>query len=425
VIYQPPRGTRDLLPLDVIQKSWIEAGLSQVFEAWGYHPIITSTLERLDTLMAGGAIDRGAVLQVLPSEDGDLGLRPEVTASIARAAVTRLGSASHPLRLYYTANVFRQVQQRGRHYPQEFYQSGVELLGGQGSLADAEILLLLTDCLAQLGLLPKDQSNPEDRGMPWCLILGEASLTHALLEPFPADLRPQVIQTIANLDRIALEALALSPELQQRALSILDLRGAPEIVLEKVSQFDLPPEHQLRVKALQRVLALYRSGLSKRFPSIKEDLPVVLDLSLVQTFDYYTGLIFEVVHQSESGQWVLGQGGRYDQLLGLYHPQGKTYPGLGFCLNVEPLQQVLLALGQLPNLTPSSQWLVVAYTEQAQPEALAYAEKLRESSELVRVELYLEAVADPAIVREFAHNRRIPRIAWIRPGSLPEIEVLH
>ncbi|MGA0201121.1 MAG: ATP phosphoribosyltransferase regulatory subunit, partial [Prochlorotrichaceae cyanobacterium] len=60
-----------------------------------------------------------------------------------------------------------------------------------------------------------------------------------------------------------------------------------------------------------------------------------------------------------------------------------------------------------------------------QPEALAYAEKLRESSELVRVELYLEAVADPAIVREFAHNRRIPRIAWIRPGSLPEIEVLH
>jgi ATP phosphoribosyltransferase regulatory subunit len=301
----------------------------------------------------------------------------------------------------------------------------VELLGGQGALADAEILLLLTDCLAQLGLVPTDQSNPEDRGMPWCLILGEASLTHALLDPFPADLRSQVIHTIANLDRIALEGLDLSPELQQRALSILDLRGAPEIVLEKASQFDLSPEHQLRVKELQRVLELYRSGLSQRFPSITDHLPVVLDLSLVQTFDYYTGLIFEVVHQSESGQWVLGQGGRYDQLLGLYHPQGKTYPGLGFCLNVEPLQQVLLALGQLPNLTPSSQWLVVPYTEQAQPEALAYAEKLRESSELVRVELYLDAVSDPAIVREFAHDRRIPRIAWIRPGSLPEIEVLH
>jgi ATP phosphoribosyltransferase regulatory subunit len=424
MMYQPPRGTRDLLPLDVTQKSWIEAGLSQVFEAWGYHPIITSTLERLDTLMAGGAIDRGAVLQVLPSEDGDLGLRPEVTASIARAAVTRLASASYPLRLYYTANVFRQIQQGGRNQPQEFYQTGVELLGSEDLLADAEILLLITDCLAKLGLLPKTQQDPQERGMPWCLILGEASLTHALLDPFPAEVRSPVIEAIATLDRIALEELELSPELRQRALAILDLRGDPDTVLDKVGQFDLPASQQGRVKDLQRILDLYRSGLSQRFPQIKTQVPVVLDLSLVQTFDYYTGLIFEVVHQSEAGQWVLGQGGRYDQLLGIYHPQGKSQPGLGFCLNVEPLQQVLLALGQLPNLTPSSQWLVVAYTEQAQPEALAYAQKLRESSELVRVELYLEAVADPAIVREFAHDRRIPRIAWIRPGSLPEIEVL-
>lgn len=260
--------------------------------------------------------------------------------------------------------------------------------------------------------------------MPWCLVLGEASLTHGLLDPFPEAVRPLVIQAIAHLDRIALEELDLSPELRQQALDILDLRGDPDTVLEKVSQFNLPAIHQARVKNLQRVLDLYRSGIGQRFPHIKTQLPVVLDLSLVQTFDYYTGLIFEVIHQSEVGQWVLGQGGRYDQLLGLYHPQGKSLPGLGFCLNVEPLQQVLLALGQLPDLAPASQWLVVAYTEQAQPEALAYAQRLRESSELVRVELYLDAVADPAIVREFAHDRRIPRIAWIRPGSLPEIEVL-
>jgi len=33
---------------------------------------------------------------------------------------------------------------------QEFYQAGVELLGTQGWLADAEVLLLLADCLNQL-----------------------------------------------------------------------------------------------------------------------------------------------------------------------------------------------------------------------------------------------------------------------------------
>lgn len=424
MIHQPPRGTRDLLPLDVTQKYWIEERLRQVFEGWGYHPIITSTLERLDTLMAGGAIDRGAVLQVLANDEGELGLRPEVTASIARSAVTRLATASYPLRLYYTANVFRQVPQGGRILPQEFYQTGVELLGTGGTIADAEVLLLLTDCLAQLGLLPQDQSHQSDRGVPWCLILGEASLTHALLEPFPDSQRPAVIQAISQLDRIALETLDLSPHLKQRALGILDLRGHPATVLEKVSDFDLPSHHHDRVRQLQRVLALYQSGLTQRFPGINAQWPLVLDLSLLQTFDYYTGLIFEVVHQSESGQWVLGQGGRYDQLLGLYHPQGKTYPGLGFCLNIEPLQQVLLALGHLPELAPSSQWLVVAYTEESQEEALAYAQKLRESSELVRVELYLEPVLDPTIVRHFANDRRIPRIAWIRPNSLPEIEVL-
>ena len=424
MIHQPPRGTRDLLPLDVTQKYWIEERLRQVFEGWGYHPIITSTLERLDTLMAGGAIDRGAVLQVLANDEGELGLRPEVTASIARSAVTRLAAASYPLRLYYTANVFRQVTQGGRTLPQEFYQTGVELLGTGGTIADAEVLLLLTDCLAQLGLLPQDQSTQNDRGVPWCLILGEASLTHAILEIFPDSQRAAVIQAISHLDRIAIETLDLSPSLKQRALGILDLRGHPATILEKVSHFDLPPHHYDRVKHLQRVLALYQSGLNQRFPGINAQLPLVLDLSLLQTFDYYTGLIFEVVHQSEAGQWVLGQGGRYDQLLGLYHPQGKTYPGLGFCLNIEPLQQVLLALGHLPELTPSSQWLVVADTEESQEEALAYAQKLRESSELVRVELYLEPVLDPTIVRNFANDRRIARIAWIRPNSLPEIEVL-
>jgi ATP phosphoribosyltransferase regulatory subunit len=408
----------------VTQKHWIETGLRNVFETWGYHPIITSTLERLDTLMAGGAIDRSAVLQVLASDEGELGLRPEVTASIARAAVTRLASASYPLRLYYTANVFRQMPHGGRILPQEFYQTGVELLGSPDPMADAEILLVITDCLAALGLLPKDQSQLHNRGVPWCLILGEASLTHALLDPFPPECRSQVIHAIAHLDRTALETLDLSPELRHRALGILDLRGDPATVLEKVRQFDLPLEHHDRVMNLQRILKLYQAGVSQRFPTLKDNLPVILDLSLVQTFQYYTGLIFEVAHQSEAGQWVLGQGGRYDRLLGLYHPQGKSEPGLGFCLNVEPLQQVLLALGQLPNLNPSSQWLVVAYTEQAQAEALAYAQKLRESSEVVRVELYLEPVVDPALVREFAHDRRIPRIAWIRPGALPQIEIL-
>ena len=424
MVHQPPGGARDLLPLDVTQKYWIEERLRQVFEGWGYHPIITSTLEHLETLMAGGAIHRSSVVQVAHQGEGELGLRPEVTASIARAAVTRLASTPLPLRLYYTANVFRQVQQNGRIFPQEFYQTGVELLGNTGAIADAEILLLLTDCLAQLGLPPMDQSQSSERGVPWCLILGEARLTRALLDPFSEADRQKVTQAIAHLDRIALEQMDLSPELRQRALALLDLRGAPQVVLDKVSHFNLAPEHQERVSHLQSVLALYHAGLNQRFPQSQAQLPIILDLSLVQTFDYYTGLIFEAVHQGPSGQWVLGQGGRYDQLLSLYHPQGQSHPGLGFCLNIEPLQQVLLALAQLPDLPPSNQWLVVACTPEAQKDALIYAQKLRESADLVRVEHYLETSVHPDQVRDFAQQRGISRIAWIRVETLPEIEVV-
>ena len=151
MVYQPPAGARDLLPLDVAQKRWVEERLQQVFHRWGYHQIITSTLERLDTLMAGEAIGRSTVIQIQDASES-LGLRPELTASIARTAVTRMAGATYPQRLYYNANVFRRTDESSHNRQLEFYQAGVELLGGGGTLADAEVLLLLAECLNQLSL---------------------------------------------------------------------------------------------------------------------------------------------------------------------------------------------------------------------------------------------------------------------------------
>lgn len=78
------------------QKDWIEARLEQVFQRWGYHRIITPTLESIDTLMAGGAIDQATVIEVQAAGQQRLGLRPELTASIARTAVTRLARVTYP-----------------------------------------------------------------------------------------------------------------------------------------------------------------------------------------------------------------------------------------------------------------------------------------------------------------------------------------
>ncbi|HEY9880885.1 MAG TPA: ATP phosphoribosyltransferase regulatory subunit, partial [Leptolyngbyaceae cyanobacterium] len=180
MVYQLPSGTKDLLPLDVAQKSWIENRLEQVFQRWAYHRIITSTVENMDTLMAGGAIDQATVIELPSSSDQRLGLRPELTASIARTAVSRLAQVTYPQRLYYNANVFRRADKGSQGGQQEFYQCGVELLGAKAGLADAEVLLLLVDCLSNLNL------------QNWHLILGDAGLTRSLLSSFPEELRESV-----------------------------------------------------------------------------------------------------------------------------------------------------------------------------------------------------------------------------------------
>ncbi|CDM93141.1 ATP phosphoribosyltransferase regulatory subunit [Limnospira fusiformis KN01] len=411
MIHQPPPGARDLLPLDVAQKIWIERRLQQVFHGWGYHRIITSTLERLDTLMAGGAVQRSTVIQLQDAENEGLGLRPELTASIARAAVSRMAGNDHwPQRLYYNANIFRKGGETGHGTQLEFYQAGVELLGADGVRADSEVLLLLWDCLRSLNL-----QNPQ-------FILGEAGLTRSLLSPFPPPLRDQVRQAIANLDRITLETLSMSPELRQRALFLFDLRGRPEDVLAKVSQLDL--DHSQR-SALNNLKSLI-DGLNqyqKLRPDTLSPMSITLDLSLIQTFDYYTGIVFIVVSDSHSGSRVLGRGGRYDQLLGLYHPQGETKPSIGFSLTIEELHQVLLDMGELPSDIPSGDCLVVPKTPQAEAAAFAYAQDLRQSPD-AQVQMELSISDDLLALRESARRRGITQIAWVDEQGNPTLEAI-
>jgi ATP phosphoribosyltransferase regulatory subunit len=416
MVYQPPIGSRDLLPLDVTQKRWIEDRLQSVFHRWGYQQIITSTLERMDTLMAGGAIERSTLLQVQNAAEEALGLRPELTASIARTAATRMNGGAIQ-RLYYSANVFCRAESGGQGGQQEFYQSGVELLGGGGLMADAEMLMMMIDCLENLGLGGLRTANAPPQ---WSLILGDAGLTRSLLSAFPESCRQSVRRAIAHLDRISLEALP--PDLRERALLMLDLRGSPEAVLERVTKLPLDAAQQQSVANLQALVALLQDSLllEREFSGADQvALPIVLDLSLIRTFDYYTGIVFEVA--SATGQQILGQGGRYDQLLGLYHPQGQSMPGIGFCLQMEALHRELLRAGQLPMQSPITDWLVVSTSPETNALAFHDAQKRRDGD--TRVELDLGNQPRPQ-VRDGAIHRGIAQIAWINADGTTTVETL-
>ena len=424
--YQPPTGGRDLLPLDVVQKRWIEDRLEQVFQRWGYHRIITSTVETMDTLMAGGAIERVEVIELQLGQAGQqrLGLRPELTASIARAAVTRLASVTYPQRLYYSANVFRRLAQGSQGNQQEYHQAGIELLGASGLMADAETILLAADCLSALNITGSS------------LVIGEAALTYSLLSAFPETIRDTVRNHIAALDLVALDEMAqsgeLSDELRDHVSTLMGLRGEPTTVLSQLNSLELTDEQREivnRLKSLIELLSLEKSQ-GTQIP------PIVMDLSLIRPFDYYTGIVFEIA--SGTSNQRLGQGGRYDELLAVYDTrkqnESKGFPGIGFVLNIEQLQQELLPSAQLPSETPPSDWLIVPEDESAAAAALAYAQKARLSGEvpqnglpqnLVRVEMCLDLEQSKDEVRAIARKRNISRIAWISNKGLPDIEVVN
>jgi ATP phosphoribosyltransferase regulatory subunit len=402
MIHQPPAGTRDLLPLEVTQKGWINDRLQSVFQRWGYQRIVTSTIEWLDTLTAGGTIDPATVIQLQGDSGGLSGLRPELTASIARSAVTRMSAESYPQRLCYRANVFRRPS-AGYHGRQvEFYQAGVELLFSGGLLADAEILLLLADCFDSLAV-------PH-----WQIILGEAGLTRSLLSPFPHSLQEQIKRCLALLDYVTLENLPYPNEtLRQQALQLFHLRGNPHDVLARVAVLAQEESAQQAVNNLKSLVELLNADRPHPFP-------LLLDLSLIQTFDYYTGIVFKAVSDHDGHLGILGQGGRYDQLLGVFHPQGQSAPGIGFSLNIEDIHESLLSGKTLPAQAPPLDWLVIGIGNNAQMAAFSKARSLRESDPNLRVAIDLGGRGEEQI-RTYAGTRQIKNLVWVKEdGSITE-----
>ena len=112
--------------------------------------------------------------------------------------------------------------------------------------------------------------------------------------------------------------------------------------------------------------------------------------------------------------YILGKGGRYDKLLSLYHPQGQNFPGIGFALNIDELQQALQTHPAMPQVTATSDWLVVATEPRSIAAALTHAQELRSSPEPVRVEMYLND-GTPAEISQIAIDRGIRQIAWVSP----------
>ena len=121
LILETPYGTRDLLPADAAAMRHMENMLSSLFLCWGYHEVVTPTIEHLETL-APRMQDENSLFMLLGNKNKLLALRNEMTTPIARLVSSRLKDAPRPLKLSYIGNVFRMEQtQMGRQC--EFHQA--------------------------------------------------------------------------------------------------------------------------------------------------------------------------------------------------------------------------------------------------------------------------------------------------------------
>ena len=72
---QPAAGARDLNPRQVDANRQLSEKLAGVFRMWGYDEVSPPRVERLDTLMAGGAIASSDIVRLVADEPLGLDLR--------------------------------------------------------------------------------------------------------------------------------------------------------------------------------------------------------------------------------------------------------------------------------------------------------------------------------------------------------------
>ncbi|MFM1811849.1 MAG: phosphoribosyltransferase regulatory subunit [Cyanobacteriota bacterium] len=323
---QPAAGARDLNPRQVEGNRRIRQTLAGVYRLWGYQEVDPPSIETLDTLAAGGGIAPEELVRLV--SDDPLGLRPELTASIARAACTRMADHPMPLRLWADGNMFRCSQgDAGRQRIHQQIQSGVELLGEPSLAADVELIRLLLAATGSLGLTPHHRPT---------LLMGHHGLLQALLEPLPAALRDQARAALTAYDRLALQALEQQLGMPERLVSLLELRGRPQQVLAQLQ--DLVGEIPL-LADLRQVIALVSPAAERR------DVSLQLDPTFQPHFNLYDGLVLKLVCQGSDVPIAIASGGRYDALVGRFSSPSslKTLPaaGVGFGFDVENVRELV------------------------------------------------------------------------------------
>ncbi len=337
-----PRGTRDMLPDEMEKRREIEARMRARARTFGYREVSTPVFEELElfTIRSGeGIIDE---MYVFEDKGGrSMALRPELTAPVLRTYVNEGRSLTKPVKWCYFADCFRYERpQKGRY--RQFWQFGIELIGADSAMADAEVIAVADDVLRA-------------SGVTFTLKIGHLSFMRTLL----CDLNPADQKRVrAHLDK-------------------RDEEGAAAF-LDGIGRGDLrdPLLRLVAARSLEAVFTVIgdipeRARIEETFAILDAlHIPYEINPAIARGLDYYTGIVFECFAEGLGAENQILGGGAY-RLAHLFG--GEDTPSVGFAIGFD---RVLVALGEKIWRADTPE-VVVIFTPEARDRGLAVAKELR------------------------------------------------
>lgn len=315
---QAVRGMQDFLGEDATRFEHVLDVFRDVAKRFGFQRVEVPVLEMTEVFARTLGETTDVVAKEMYSFDdrnGDsLTLRPEFTAGICRAYVSRGWQQHAPLKLVTHGALFRHERpQKGRY--RQFHQVDAEVIGMDDPAADVELIAFADLLLKELGiggitLQLNTLGDPETRAL-W---------REALVQHFSAHRE----ELSADSQR----------RLESNPLRILDSKEAQDRPL---------------VEAAPGIDTVLTTAAGQFFESVQKGLDAsgvafVRTPHLVRGFDYYRHTAFEFVSDSLGAQATVIGGGRYDGLIEAMG--GPSTPAVGWAGGVERL----MLLTQLPSV---------------------------------------------------------------------------
>jgi histidyl-tRNA synthetase len=350
------RGFRDILPEE--QAAWdkMEAITRSLSRAYSFGRIRLPVLEQTSLFERAVGKDTDVVEKEMFTFTDQGGvrmtLRPEGTAAIARAYIEHgMLNQPQPMKLWYMEQFFRHERPQAGRYRQ-FWQFGLEAIGSDDPILDAQIILMCERFCKEMGLDVTVAVN--SLGTP----ASRKSYVAELVKFFKAN-RKKLSETDQK-------------RLVKNPLRLLDSKE--------------PGMEELKAQAPQ-IIDYLDDESKQHFMKVLEyldeaEVQYTLNPYLVRGLDYYTKTVFEVTltnpSAEEGAQSALGGGGRYDGLIPLFGGREGT-SAVGAALGLERVLMAARAAGKLPDPRRRAEVFFCQLGEAARRKGLKIYEKFREA----------------------------------------------